>query len=250
MLVVVIAISRCRESVVTVLLNAAQNLPSYVPIVVYHGKINTVCVTSMVHSTPKLAHLQQHGRVVLKQHAGIDGGNDIYSSQNWNNKLFTSIAFWKDVRKHGAYALTVQHDTLICSNSSPPLANYIGGISYASPLPSTLPNYYHLNGGLSVRNIDWTINCIRKNRKSSTAEDAFFNTCSGGQSAVSVLDAMAFSSDNGHTTCFNWANNRRCPWGVHKPWVHASKANYIELLAYCPEIATLKASQQKWSRLG
>ena len=246
-LVVVMAVSRCRHSTITVLLNAARMLPSSVPIVVYHGKVNAGCMTSMIQSTPALTALQQSKRVTLKQHAGINAGNHIYTSQNWNNKLFTNVAFWENVRKYGAYALTVQHDTLICSHRPPPLANYIGGISFASPQASTLPIIYHLNGGLSVRNIDWTIKCIRNAKSSNNkGEDHYFNACSGGRFNVSILDAMAFSSDNGHTNCFDWAGQRRCPWGVHKPWVHASKSDYNELLTYCPEIATLKAGQRPW----
>ena len=56
-------------------------------------------------------------------------------------------------------------------------------------------------------------------------------------------DAVKFASDNGYTTCFTLSDgSRRCPWGVHKPWV---KADVSQLTEGCPSIADSRAAWVK-----
>lgn len=156
--------------------------------------------------------------------------------------------------QYGNTALTIQADTLICSDHgdhshtnnnytyTPPWnVNFLGGVSWVNDVPpSNATNKYHLNGGLSIRKLDWVISCLKQKTAEnfSTPEDDIFCNCTGGVEAVSVVDAMAFASDNGHTNCFDWQGHRQCPWGVHKPWMRRG-SGYRELVSYCPDIEIL-----------
>jgi hypothetical protein len=119
----------------------------------------------------------------------------------------------------------------------------LGGISWVNDVsPSNASNTYHLNGGLSIRKLDWVISCLRQRQPEyfSRVEDDIYSDCTGGGDAVSIVDAMAFSSDNGHTMCFSWQGHRHCPWGVHKPWSRGRGNDYRELVSYCPHIEKLE----------
>jgi len=243
--------SRCRQSTILVLRNVAKKLASNVPILLYHGEHNAACTTAMVRSDHELASLRQTGRLIIKEDDRIDNGTQLYDSNNWNNRLYKNVDFWEEVRAYGTYVLTIQHDTLICSDAPPPLKKFIGGITSPkkkSPgvSPSTNFNRHYLNGGLSVRNVKWVIDCLQ-DRVAPIVEDAHYNKCDNGISSVTILEAMSFSSDNGFTNCFDWEGKRRCPWGVHKPWMRAESKDYKELVEYCPEIESLKQAQREWT---
>jgi hypothetical protein len=179
------------------------------------------------------------------------GHKDKYSPGSWNNVMYSNITFWESLRSYGDTVLTIQADTLICSTKSPPWqANYLGGISDHStpPVNESQMNSQHLNGGLSIRNLDWTISCLKNYTGKPTVEDTLFNRgCSDGAKSVSRKDAWAFSSDNGWTMCFDWQGERVCPWGVHKPWTTFGQPmgsnSYEELVRYCPDIELLRKEQ-------
>ena len=249
---------RCLAAIPFVLHNALEKLPLSSPVVFFHSSHNAKCVEHWLNVMPALSQAEKMGRLIIRQEPHMDPNKkDIYNPSNWNNVLYKNVTFWESLYQYGNTALTIQADTLICSDSNsitseytPPWnVNYLGGISFVNDtLPSNETNAYHLNGGLSIRNLDWVISCLRQTKRISRAEDSVFSNCKGGGDGVSVVDAMAFSSDNGHTMCFNWQGNRRCPWAVHKPWVRSQHSGYSELVSYCPNITNLQLLQRDESQ--
>uniref|UniRef100_A0A7S3KZM5 DUF5672 domain-containing protein n=1 Tax=Amphora coffeiformis TaxID=265554 RepID=A0A7S3KZM5_9STRA len=245
---------RCLAAVPFVLKNALDKLPPSFPVVFFHSSHNAKCLERWLNETPALWQAHETGRLIVELESHMDpNAKKIYEGSNWNNVLFTNITFWEGLRQYGNTALTIQADTLICAdgNSSNPYnytppwdANYLGGISWVKDvLPSNASNTNHLNGGLSIRNLDWVISCLQQSKNFSDPEDNLFGNCKGGVNNVSVVDAMSFSSDNGYTMCFDWDGHRQCPWGVHKPWERPSRrrpAQYRELVSYCPDIEKLQ----------
>lgn len=258
---------RCIASAPFVLENALKNLPSSFPVVLFYSKHNHKCVKQWINQSQLLSVAHQTGRFQIEEQSSMDPkSRNIYSPTNWNNLLYTSIDFWKYLRKFGNTALTIQSDTLICSDVATknvsyllhrnirtfsPLweANFLGGVSWTDNVqPSSMANTHHLNGGLSVRKLDWVLKCLedKKSENFTTPEDDIFCNCTGGVHSVSVVDAMNFASDNGHTKCFDWDGSRHCPWGVHKPWKRRW-GNLTELMQYCPDIKTLHQLLQRKS---
>lgn len=237
---------RCLKAVPFVLENVLRKLPSSFPVVFFYSDHNVVCVERWLNETTVLAQARQSGRLIIEKETTMDPEKKaIYSASNWNNKLYTNVTFWESLYQYGTTALTFQADSIICANDTSmpytPLwnVNYLGGISWQKNIqPSTSSNTYHLNGGLSIRNLDWVISCLKNTTDFSKPEDDIFCNCKGGAQDVSILDAMEFSSDNGNTKCFTWQGTRRCPWGVHKPWMQRGN-DYNELVDYCPDIEIL-----------
>lgn len=236
---------RCVAAAPFVLQNALERLPSSVKVIFLHSQENSACVRQWLNRKHlELAYAA--GRLVVSEDSRITTSKGkIYSPTNWNNQLYRNATFWQGLKVYGDVVLTIQSDTLICSTDVPPWnATYLGGISWLDqPLrASNQTNSYHLNGGFSIRQLDWMIHCLQ-NMKNEGIEDNIMNSCIGGREKVTVLEAMAFSSDNGNTKCFDWKGQRLCPWGVHKPWVKTKFPEgdeYLELVTYCPEIEALK----------
>lgn len=241
---------RCIASVPFVLQNALDKLPTSFPVVLFHSHHNADCVRRWLDESSGLARARRSGRLVVRQEHAMDPrATRIYHHGNWNNVLYTNATFWRSLYEFGDTALTIQADTVICDNDSangytPPWnTNFLGGVSWAVGVqPTNETNTYHLNGGLSIRNLDWTIGCLQSKTSQdlTVPEDNVFCNCTGGLQNVTVVDAMTFSSDNGHTMCFTWNDERICPWGVHKPWMRRELGNYTELVQYCPDVEQLR----------
>jgi len=212
-------------------------------LVFLYSEENKDCLKSMIESDTKLKQWFDNKRLLTIFEKSMDSTQGIYNPNSWNNKLYTSDTFWIRMKKYGDNAINIQSDTIICQNELPELeVDFIGGIAYNELLPSTGIFNKIMNGGLSIRNIDWSIKCIRSVR-GRYVEDSLFNKCS--RKPVPIWLALSFSSDNGTTKCFTWKNKRVCPWGVHKPWVKAKGAEYKELERNCPDLKTLRSLQKK-----
>lgn len=244
---------RCIDAVPFVLTNALEMLPQSYPVVYIHANGNAECVKRWLVENPSLAEAAKSGRLVHFVDSHMDRKIQFspHARNNWNNVMFTNITFWESLKVYGDTVITIQADTLICSKGDLPShwknANYLGGPSQARLMQNPSrneTNTYHLNGGLSLRNLDWVVRCLKNYTGKPGGEDTVFNTCEDGAKVASIYDAMSFSSDCGFTMCFNHWNEkgrRVCPWGVHKPWnLGRSRGPPIrELVLYCPDIQTL-----------
>ena len=233
---------RCFASLPFVLENALRTLNV---VVFFHSKYNRKC-TELWLRRAVLESAHAEGRLNVFESSAMTLGKDIYKKENWNNRMYLNATFWGHLRQFGSSVLTIQTDTLICSSNWINWGvNYIGGVSAHPVSPSLEQNANHLNGGLSIRRLDWILACLATT--DDGVEDSIFNTCGEGRSSVSVVHAMRFASDNGHTACFNWSGDRICPWGIHKPWRFTSVSDYKELTEYCPGILTLRELQHETS---
>ena len=234
---------RCHASIPLVIKNAMTNYPF--KLLFYFSDENSLCLQNMIENDPFMSNAQEKGLLITVHEETMDSSQPIYDPKSWNNRLYSNENFWKKLKQYGTNAITIQSDTIICSHKWPfPLdkeIDYIGGIS-KSVKPSSKVSKDHFNGGLSIRNLDWTIKCIQQ-ASALYVEDSLFNKCP--RSPITYTEAMSFSSDNGHTACFNSKSGRVCPWGVHKPWVKAKGAEYEELERNCPVLKTLKSLQKK-----
>jgi Protein of unknown function (DUF5672) len=137
--------------------------------------------------------------------------------------------------------------------------------SVTTTTTTILPTNIHLNGGLSLRNVEWMIDCIRQynnNNPRGWVEDGLWNHCRrqrefrNGTVPATLEQALTLASDNGNSLCFfsseekkknnnnNDGTGRICPVGVHKPWKKGIKiwgpAAYQELLQSCPGLTLLE----------
>ena len=96
-----------------------------------------------------------------------------------------------------------------------------------------------------MHNATWSAECAEAHQDVPEIEDNLWNVC---RPPVMEADAVKFASDNGYTTCFTLSDgSRRCPWGVHKPWV---KADVSQLTEGCPSITDSRVAWEKDSTCG
>jgi hypothetical protein len=258
---------RCYAATPFVLDNALTNLPETFKVVVFYSLENEQCMRTFVRNSTILQQAYTKGRLILRHdipmHANISG-NGRYNPNSWNNALYSNPSWWESLLPYGEMVLTLQSDTLLCSLAATEVqpwhrVNLLGGISaqvrykiWTPPDVRTLQasnrtNVYHLNGGLSIRRIPWVASCLRSYRGPPEVEDRVFHNCTNGRESATIVDAMAFASDSGHTLCFDWEGKRKCPWGVHKPWAaipyNHRDEEYEELVQYCPDINKLRDLQ-------
>jgi Protein of unknown function (DUF5672) len=171
---------------------------------------------------------------------------DIYNGNHWRNQLFRNPYWWESL--NAEWVLMIQCDTIICRPGEPPLKfPYLGGPRHndGKYLKDVSAKYRgHMNGGFSIRNVTWSIECL-KNLPSSQqgAEDSTFESC---HMRVPVnlqptyKDAALFASDNGHTGCITKDYTilvfQECPYGLHKPWTRAevSESELEDMYDSCP----------------
>jgi len=247
---------RCTRTLPLVLKHAVKNLRDNDQFLIIHSAVNRQYIEDFIQSDPDLQKLlvvqQLQMREVNETNYGDTDVKNQYRPDFWYSRMMIDSNFWKSIKT--AYAITLQSDTLICR---PFLANeflhesnvsYIGGLSEASPTdpdPNKILKFEHLNGGLSLRNVAWTIQCIEKYKGANlllAGEDTFFAYCRlhniPGTVHTSQQQVYSFASDNGWTLCFNTTQHgeRICPFGVHKPWVqkHWNTPAFFELAQNCP----------------
>jgi hypothetical protein len=267
---------RCTRTLPLVLKQAVKFLRDYDQFLIIHSAKNRQYIEEIIRSDPDLQQLLVVQQLQMRQvnetdYGKINAGNQ-YNPDYWYSRMMTDPDFWKFIET--PYVITLQSDTLICR---PFLASeflresnvsFIGGLSKSSrmntgrkmgvyPDPNQILLVDHLNGGFSLRNVAWTIQCIEESRRSRSVkqggEDNFYRYCRKmnvtGTVHTSQLQAYSFASDNGWTMCFNTTKNseRICPFGVHKPWMqkHWKSPAYVELVQNCPGLDQLKQHYTK-----
>ncbi|KAJ3360044.1 hypothetical protein HDU91_004720 [Kappamyces sp. JEL0680] len=167
---------------------------------------------------------------------------DIYNGKHWRNQLFLSPTFWKSF--DADWVLTIQSDTVLCKKGEPPLVNYIGGPTFVDIHKDNAEIYSgHMNGGLSVRNIEWALTCLERKKGQQECEDFVYGGCFNEDKKLHrFVDVVAFATDNGYTGCIDRDGKRTCPYGMHKPWAKRgtlTESEYNELMDSCPPIKEL-----------
>lgn len=279
----IIVETRCHSALSVVLLGAVRNLGPEVLIVVMHSSQNELFIRGVIQSFPVLMEWFQGDRLVLHQIRETKWGLKFplkgqeknwikipfkYSPDYWYSKMFVNVAFWAQFET--PYVLTLQSDTLLC-RSFPTKdlikqnVSFTGGASDMTSVGNSnkWKNYIvppdpewnstlrreHLNGGMSLRNIQWVTSCIKKygGKGGGWAEDSLYRFCRTNDILGTVhetqIGAYTFSSDNGHTMCFTSPSGERiCPLGVHKPWSRGAKKpnQYMELKRNCKGLAALQ----------
>jgi hypothetical protein len=266
---------QCHLGLSLVLKQAAQflNVEEW-RIVIYHSKENYHFVQGLIDTDPILQKQQESGRISLYKIKQSDYGSTglakrgkkkgIYFEDYWYSKMLINETFYTSTAIDTEYVMTLQSDTLLCRPFSTQdfvspnsKTSFIGGISgfkrkypqqirvTGTPRNDTVDRYNHLNGGFSLRNVAWTVECIRQYAVDrSWIEDALYRHCReqeiNGTVHVTEEQAYGFASDNGRTLCFNKPNtgDRVCPVGVHKPWSQGvdkwGREMYKELTDSCP----------------
>ena len=262
---------RCHKGLLIILQQAMRHLSPYqVQLTVWHSLYNEVFLKNLIAADPLLQSRFQSKQLVLHRFdptkVGFDSKNDHrgvqYTSYYWYQRLLKERSFWKTITT--PWMINLQGDTLIChppDNLALQHFTYLGGISGKSTRiqpKSDFHTYKKLNGGMSLHNVLWTLDCIETymgdDRIASTykTEDSLWNFCHTSlRSSLPVLevDAYSFASDNGFTKCFNASSigSRICPFGVHKPWVAKDRGNYTELKENCVGLGLLEENQGMFS---
>ena len=246
-----------------VLENALERLPSdwqvvaYMPLAAKDFFENLCKGTAKQKSSKRFQDACISGRFVhqIMPEQDFYGPTSIYVGHHWRNVMFNNQTWWKAFEAE--WILVIQSDTIICRNGEPPLKHgYIGGASDPGQIfYDNKKSYFygHMNGGFSLRNVEWTIKCLEK-RPEINVEDSKFTDCFKDDlvnSRIPYNEVVAFASDNGWTTCEDgpWGS-RVCPYGLHKPWGNYGSLygsvkfeDYQEMLNSCPGVSTLEFFQ-------
>lgn len=271
---------RCHKSLLLVLESFAKHFPT-VPLVVWHSPQNQEYLRQLVLQHRHLRLLWDAGRISLQEfdptelgsgalrHEHNDGVRD--TGDYWYSRLLKNTTFWKSITT--PWALHFQTDSLFCRSfsnyfdlhdvfflggpSKPFADSNIDDVFPINPSQTELMSYANMNGGLSIRHVQWTIDCLTDSRQrdeffDTKAENVIINQCrwnrlfqnnisdtttklfAGGINFPAVTEFMSyeFASDGGKTHCFlnpnvtdkvknvpvRQENRRICPVGVHKPW--------------------------------
>lgn len=267
---VVLVESRCHSGLLIVLQQAISILGTeHYEFVVWHSKRNEdyvkglIATNTLLNSTFQRQQLKLHPFVPADY--GIINKAQIYAAEYWYSGLLTSSTFWETIKT--PWAITLQSDTLICRAPNMGIFNettFLGGLSgffymvthrgLRKPMRISLGQNprtnrsiakHHLNGGFSLHDVSWSMECIRNHVNTSAwVEDDLFNHCQhtlNSSKPVTELQAYSFASDNGNTKCFLYKDKRICPVGVHKPWnLKSQAAKYIHLARQCRGLEQLE----------
>ena len=236
-----------------VLENALERLPSDWQVVAYMPPEAKEYFENLCKGTAKQKSSQRFqdacasGRFVHQiMSESTDDGKSIYDGGHWRNLMFNNITWWETFE--AKWILGIQTDTIICRRGEPPLKyGYIGGATNPDQTYFKDPNLYfngHMNGGFSLRNMEWTRKCL-ESRPGSVVEDDKFSDCYNDgpeNDKIRYSEVVAFASDNAWTACQDggWGS-RVCPYGLHKPWAknafllgYTDLEGYNEMLTACP----------------
>jgi hypothetical protein len=222
-----------QRAIQFVIENALEKLPMDWDILVYMPEEAKVYVEQICNGTfsyPSSAQLVtacKEGRVRhihLSNEYKVETDHHIYSPEHWRNQLFANTTWWKELEAD--WVLFFQADSIICKSGDPPMQfEYLGGPSFPHESyrwTPTLSYKGHMNGGFSVRKVDWVIDCLNS-RNSVSSEDSTFSVCQReNRMSPTFNNARAFAADNGWTGCFTENSKRICPYGMHKPWKNES----------------------------
>jgi hypothetical protein len=250
----VIVENRCHESLLATLEILLRQMKGVGPVILWHASSNGAFVSAFRSVSPLIDQSLQTKALVFHlfnpASFGVLTGSH-YNPLHWYNRLMTSPRFWKSFTT--PMVLTTQVDAIVCRPVQELVDNYgnvsyIGGVSGViqtfqrntkkvkrvikfpphSPGNDSIATPQHLNGGLSLRNVRWQLDCIAAVGKVVPwIEDDLTAHCSQDElkrqtHVTTALMAYRFSSNHGITMCFETHGSRVCPFGVHKPWDYAT----------------------------
>jgi len=194
-----------------------------------HGKDNKEYVTRLVQESKHLRADNRSGRLRLIPLDASDLGGDLVqrglinssddSDSLWHNKystLFYNISFWERLRCD--HVLTMQSDSMLCLNSKVRLSeffnyDFVGAVSCGVDQNVS-------NGGLSLRNRQIMMRCVRRGIEDwKMQEDVFFS-----EACVDVAWAPGFDVRDRFAIEQGYRHANVTPFGLHKPW-HQEKTN-------------------------
>ncbi|CAK0814043.1 unnamed protein product, partial [Prorocentrum cordatum] len=202
-----------------------QGEPAIQVLTLMHGTGNQEYVTRLVEESEHLREDRRSGRLRLIPLGSTDLGGDLalleggLASSRWHSQyssLFYNMSFWESLKCD--HVLTMQSDSLLCLNSKVHLSeffnyDFVGAVSCGGDSNVS-------NGGLSLRNRQVMMRCVRRGIQDlKMQEDVFFSeACRDVARAPDLTVRDRFAIEQG----FRHANVT--PFGLHKPW-HQEKSN-------------------------
>ncbi|CAK0814047.1 unnamed protein product, partial [Prorocentrum cordatum] len=199
--------------------------PAIQVLTLMHGTGNQEYVTRLVEESEHLREDRRSGRLRLIPLGSTDLGGDLalleggLASSRWHSQyssLFYNMSFWESLKCD--HVLTMQSDSLLCLNSKVHLSeffnyDFVGAVSCGGDSNVS-------NGGLSLRNRQVMMRCVRRGIQDlKMQEDVFFSeACRDVARAPDLTVRDRFAIEQG----FRHANVT--PFGLHKPW-HQEKSN-------------------------
>lgn len=149
------------------------------------------------------------------------------------NQLLTLPSFYEQFREV-EFILIFQTDSLIFPYSAYSIEDFLDYDYFGAPW-SHFPDLLGGNGGLSLRRISAMIAILkqhpyRKQTKPRPPEDLFISTLPGLHLPPRHI-AERFSTES---------ILHPCPFGVHKPWLTLSAADWEDLVRYAPVVRELR----------
>ncbi|CAK0814046.1 unnamed protein product [Prorocentrum cordatum] len=204
---------------------APSKEPAIQVLTLMHGTGNQEYVTRLVEESEHLREDRRSGRLRLIPLGSTDLGGDLalleggLASSRWHSQyssLFYNMSFWESLKCD--HVLTMQSDSLLCLNSKVHLSeffnyDFVGAVSCGGDSNVS-------NGGLSLRNRQVMMRCVRRGIQDlKMQEDVFFSeACRDVARAPDLTVRDRFAIEQG----FRHANVT--PFGLHKPW-HQEKSN-------------------------
>lgn len=214
---------RKHKNLELVVLNMIKKLPDDCLIQIFHGKN---AIDFIMGS--KLGQYVKSGKVRL--HA-LDVDN--LPTPNDYSKLLASEKFWNQII--GKKVLIFQTDSVLCGSSDYDLNDFLEFDYIGS-------NWIHYkdgiggNGGLSIRDRDKSIECIKNKELKNDPEDIFYINCYKegiikGRVATKE-ETYKFGTQN------EWKGDRS--FGTHRPELIQPEKDRKAFLDYCHEAKDLK----------
>ena len=249
--------TRCHAGLSIAVTSMLRFLPLAAFVTVWQNDDMKPYVNTTIASSPALRAQAELGRLRTHTYSfpALESlTTNLYGPDHFYNRLLTSAAFWRQPQTD--WVLIFQSDTIVCRAAPLDLLlryPYLGGpsgfvgsdawVARRSPLGMDSPGLkhdvnlpeeprsgfapvdMHMNGGLSIHNVTWSLGCIERYHDAfKFVEDDLWNHCRFEQGVqVAERDMYAFASDNGLTGCFTaplatggtGASQRVCPWGAN-----------------------------------
>jgi hypothetical protein len=211
--------------------NGSGEEPAIQFLTLMHGKDNKEYVTRLVQESEHLHADERSGRLRLIPLDTSDLGGDLVerglanssgdSDSRWHSQystLFYNISFWERLKCD--HVLTMQSDSMLCLNSKVHLSEFLGYDFVGAVSCGDDQNVS--NGGLSLRNRQIMMRCVRRGITDwKMQEDVFFSEACQDVAWAPGFDVRdRFAIEQG----FRHANVT--PFGLHKPWHQDKMTEY------------------------
>jgi len=207
--------------------NDSGKEPAIQVLTLMHGKDNLEYVTRLVEESEHLREDKRSGRLRLIPLDTSDLGGDLVErgladNSRWHSQystLFYNMSFWESLKCD--HVLTMQSDSMLCLNSKVHLSeflhyDFVGAVSCGDDQNVS-------NGGLSLRNRQIMMRCVRRGIPDlKMQEDVFFSEACQDVAWAPGFDVRdRFAIEQG----FRHANVT--PFGLHKPWHQDKMKQYL-----------------------